>query len=430
MLTLSVHHPQILDFVQVKRNRKRITGANISIRLSDEFMRAVEADEKYQVRFPVDADRPIVSRWISAREIWDEIVESAHGYAEPGLLFWDNILQNSPADIYSDLGFGTVSTNPCGEIVLCSYDSCRLMIVNLFLFVKHPFTDQAEFDFDLYGRVVQKAQRLMDDLIELELEQIDKIIAKIRSDPEPEMVKFTEISLWQKIREKATQGRRTGLGVTAVGDTLAALGIRYGSDRSIQVTEKLYKHLALNAYRSSCLLAKERGAFPIHDHSKEEGHPFLERIWAEDEQIREMAQKYGRRNIALLTTAPAGSVSTQTQTTSGIEPATYIQYTRRKKIVQGEDARVDFVDQSGDKWTEFDVFHHGFLQWAEVNGKSLEDVEESPYWGATIDDVDWVAKVRMQSVAQKWICHSISNTTNLPADATKETVADIYMSLD
>jgi ribonucleoside-diphosphate reductase alpha chain len=435
MISVSVHHPQILDFIRAKRNRDKVTGANISIRLTDEFMEAVVANEDYEVRFPVDSAEPLISERISAKEIWDEIVESAWQYAEPGLLFWDSVTKFSPADIYADFGFKTISTNPCGEIPLCAYDSCRLMVVNLLSFVQNPFTEQSAFDFNAFSLVVQQAQRLMDDLIDLELEQVEKIIAKIEADPEPEEIKQGELSLWRKVREKAVNGRRTGLGVTAIGDMLAALGIRYGSDESIEFVEEVYKTLNLNAYRSSCQLAKERGAFPLFDFEREQGHPFMERIWEANPELRELMRVYGRRNIALLTTAPAGSVSILTKSvgdyfgvTSGIEQATYLNLTRRKKIMPGEDVAVDFVDQNGDEWTEFEVSHAGFKAWTEITGHSVDDVEKSPYCGATIDDVDWVAKVKMQAAAQKWVCHAISNTTNLPEDVDKDVVSQVYLA--
>ncbi len=427
MLTISVHHPDIRSFVNIKKDLKKVTGANISIRLTDEFLEAVKAKENVQLRFPVsEVDSPEIQTYIDAESLWNEIVESAHACAEPGLLFWDTAIGNTPSDIYADSGFGSTSTNPCGEIILSPYDSCRLMVVNLLSFVDDPFLPSASFDYEKMSDVVQKAQRLMDDMIELEIEQVDKIIAKIERDPEPHEVKKIELDLWENIKTQATLGRRTGLGVTAVGDALAALGLTYGSDKSIDVVEKFYKTLALGAYRSSCVLAKERGSFEVHDHDKELGHPFLERIWDADPEIREMSKKHGRRNIALTTTAPAGSVSTLTQTTSGIEPAYLLSYTRRKKLTENDvDGRVDFVDDSGDKWQEYPVYHHGFKRWMDASG--LEKVEDSPYHGATSNDINWVAKVKMQAAAQKWVCHAISNTTNLPADIDIETVKQVYM---
>ena len=426
MLTISVHHPQIEDFIKIKRELSRVTGANISIRLSDEFMNAVEQGHDVQLRFPVDSDEPDVSDYVNAQSLWEEIIESAHACAEPGLLFWDNAKKLTPSDIYEEEGFGSKSTNPCGEIILSPYDSCRLMVVNLLSFVNNPFTPTAEFDFKLMGDVVQKAQRLMDDMIDLEVEQVDKILTKIENDPEPPDVKAIEKNLWMKIKEQALLGRRTGLGLTAVGDALAALGIQYGSEKSICVVGDFYKTLAINAYRSSCNMARERGAFEVHDHNRERGHEFLERIWEAAPDVREMSKKYGRRNIALTTTAPAGSVSVLAQTTSGIEPAYLLKYTRRKKLTENDlDGRIDFVDESGDRWQEYDVYHHGFKKWMEVTG--LTEIEDSPFYGATSQDINWVNKVSVQAAAQKWICHAISNTTNLPADTSINTVKDVYI---
>jgi len=437
MLTLSVHHPQVADFVRVKRDLSRITGANISVRLSDEFLDAAEADEDFQLRWPVDSPDPEMSEYVSARALWDEIIESAHACGEPGLLFWDNAKRLTPADIYEPEGFASTSTNPCGEIILSPYDSCRLMVINLFSFVVDPFTEAAFFDFEKYEEVVQKAQRLMDDMIDLEIEQVDKILVKIDSDPEPESVKAIERELWTKVKKRGLEGRRTGLGVTAVGDALAGLGIQYGSANSIEWVENFYKSLALNAYRSSCILAQERGAFPIHSHDREKGHEFLERIWEEAPDVYDMSRRHGRRNIALTTTAPAGSVSVLTQTTSGIEPAYLLSYTRRKKInsVMEPAARVDFVDDTGDAWQEYTVYHHKFEQWRDQlqvgTGETMSTeklVQMSPYFGSTAGDIDWTAKVRMQAAAQRWVCHAISNTTNVPADTTIDVVKDIYMA--
>ena len=427
MLTISVHHPQIRDFIKIKRDLKRVTGANISVRLSDEFLNAVDKKKKFELRFPVDSDNPSVSSKIDAMELWDDIIESAHACAEPGLLFWDTAKRLTPSDIYADKGFGSTSTNPCGEIILSPGDSCRLMVINLLSFVKNPFTREAEFDYELMSEITQKAQRLMDDMVDLEIEQVEKILKKIDNDPEPSSVKQIEKELWLNIEKQARLGRRTGLGLTAVGDTLAALGIRYGSKSSIATVERFYKCLTTNAYKSSCYLAKERGAFPAHDHNKERGHEFLERIWEESLEIYDMSKKYGRRNIALTTTAPAGSVSTLTQTTSGIEPVYLLKYTRRKKITESDvEAKIDFIDDSGDKWQEYDVYHHGFKKWIDITG--LDSPEKSPYYNATSSDIDWVAKVKMQAAAQKWVCHAISNTTNVPADTDVETIKKIYMA--
>ena len=436
MLTISVHHPQIHDFIKIKRDLSRVTGANISIRLTDEFMHAVDEGKPVQLRFPVDSESPIVSKDVEARDLWDEIIESAHKCAEPGLLFWDNAKNYTPSDIYTDEGFGSMSTNPCGEIILSPYDSCRLMVINLLSFVENPHTPDATFDYQKMAAVVKRAQRLMDDMIDLEVEQVEKILKKIADDPEPPSVKKIEEDLWKNIKQQALAGRRTGLGVTAVGDAVASLGMRYGSPESIEMVESFYKTLAINSYSSSCVLAKERGAFSVHDHSKEAKHPFLNRIWEEAPHIYEMNKKYGRRNIALTTTAPAGSVSVLTQTTSGIEPAFMLHYTRRKKLTENDlEGRVDFVDASGDRWQEYTVYHHCFRKWMETIGMSFDDaytneklVEMSPYYRATANEIDWVAKVKMQAAAQKWVCHAISNTTNLPSDIDVDTVKDVYMT--
>jgi len=432
MLTLDVHHPQVRDFVKIKReNLQRVTGANISLRLSDEFMEAVESGSTFQLRFPVDPNVPhLLEEYVDARKLWDEIIESAHACAEPGLLFWGNAKKYTPSDIYEEEGFGSVSTNPCGEIILSPNDSCRLMVVNLASFVTDPFTPNADFEWSKYNDVVMKAQRMMDDMIDLEIEQIDKIITKIKGDPESDAIKAAELNLWGKIRKAAVTGRRTGLGVTAVGDTVAMMNLVYGSDDSIEFVEQLYKALAVGSYRSSIQMAHERGCFPVYNFRKEEDHPFIERILqAGGDEMRAAYEAHGRRNIANTTTAPCGSVSILTQTTSGIEPAYTVLYTRRKKInPNDEGAKVDFVDEMGDKWTEFTVRHHGFSQWQKINGKTDGDLGESPYFGGTSNDVDWVQKVKMQGAAQNWICHAISNTTNLPADSDVETVKNVYMT--
>lgn len=426
MLTISVHHPEIRTFINIKKDLKKVTGANISVRVSDEFMNAVKTGAEVELRWPVESKEPLMSEKVDAREIWHELISSAHGSAEPGILFWTTAEKYSPADIYKDFGFKSTSTNPCGEIILSPYDSCRLLLINLLSFVDHPFTKKAKFNYAKYAEVVMKAQRLMDDIVDLEVECIDRILAKIDADPEPAIVKKIEVDLWTNIRKACLDGRRTGLGITALGDALAALNIRYGSDESIVMTEEMYKHLALNAYRATCVLAKERGAFNVFSHELEKGHPFLQRIWDSAPDAYEMYKKYGRRNIALTTTAPAGSVSMLTQTTSGIEPAYLLSYVRRKKINPSDkSARVDFTDALGDRWQEFVVYHPGVKRWMEATGK--EDIKESPYWGGTSNDIDWVASAKMQGVAQKWICHSISKTCNLPNDASVDVVKDVYM---
>lgn len=441
MLSISVHHPQIKDFIKIKRDLTRVTGANISVRLTDEFMDAVKGGDTVELRWPVDSKSPKISERADAQELWHEMIASAHESAEPGLLFWDTAKKMTPSDIYKKEGFGSVSTNPCGEIILSPYDSCRLMLVNLTSFVKHPWKEDAEFDWACYAEVVQKAQRLMDDMIDLEIEQIDKILLKIDNDPESDEVKYYERNLWHNIRQAAIKGRRTGLGITGLGDTIAMLGRRYGSEASIETTEQIYKWLSLNSYESSIQLAKERGAFPVWDLKKEVNHPFLDRVLSSllPERVEDY-KEYGRRNIANTTTAPAGSVSCLTQTTSGIEPAFMLYYKRRKKITNNDkNASVDFIDDLGDKWTEFTVYHHKFKSWmdlnvnsGEINSQSIYDndhlVSLSPYSGATANEIDWKAKVHLQAAAQKWICHAISNTTNLPSDVDIETVKDIYMT--
>ena len=431
MLSISVHHPQVMDFIEIKRDLTRVTGANISVRVTNEFMEAVKSDQKYQQRWPVDSTEPEVEKHVQASEVWNALIEGAHASAEPGVLFWDTATNMTPSDAYADEGFGSVSTNPCGEIILSPYDSCRLMLINLTSFVKKQWTEDAFFDYGQFRIVAKKAQRLMDDMIDLEIEQVDKILAKIDDDPETEEVKYYERNLWHNIRKAALNGRRTGLGITGLGDALAMLGQIYGSDSSIETTEEIYKWLSLASYEESINLAEERGSFPVWRKEKESDHPFLTRIISSlTPEMQEKYQKYGRRNIANTTTAPAGSVSCLTQTTSGIEPAFMLYYTRRKKV-QGEE-QVMFVDDVGDKWTEFNVYHHKFRDYMEYSGFSEKDnldrlVNDSPYFKATANEIDWRAKVKLQSVAQKWICHAISNTTNLPADIDVETVKDIYM---
>lgn len=429
MLTISVHHPEIRTFINIKRDLTKVTGANISIRLSDEFMNAVKNKTSVQLRFPVEKDVPhSIEQDVDANELWNEIIEAAHFAAEPGLLFWDTVKRMGPADAYEAAGYGSTSTNPCGEITLSPYDSCRLLLVNLYAFVKNPFEANASFDYVDFKKTVYKAQRLMDDLVDLELEAVDAIIKKIENDPEPAEVKRIELNLWNKIKKVASGGRRTGLGITALGDALAAVNIRYGSSESIFETEKIYKAQALSAYRSSVDMARDRGAFPVFSHDVEKGHPFIERIMNEDICLEADYNKFGRRNIALTTTAPAGSVSILTQTTSGCEPAFMLVYKRRRKITSSDhDARVDFIDDQGDKWQEYVVYHHAFKKWMEVTGNVDGDVSKSPYAGATSSDIDWVRKVDVQAAAQKWICHSISNTTNIPKDTSVDVVKQIYM---
>ena len=433
MLSISVHHPQVMDFIKIKRDLTKVTGANISVRVSDEFMNAVKNNESYEQRWPVDSTDPEIKNTADATEVWNELIEGAHASAEPGVLFWDTATRMTPSDAYADQGFGSVSTNPCGEIILSPYDSCRLMLMNLTSFVDNAWTDKASFDWGKFRIMSRKAQRLMDDMIDIEIEQIDKILTKIDNDPETDETKYYERNLWHTIRQVAVDGRRTGLGVTGLGDAIAMLGQTYGDDDSIETVEEIYKWLSLASYEESIQLAKERGAFPIFDASKEEGHPFISRVVNElVDPVQADYRQYGRRNIANTTTAPAGSVSCLTQTTSGIEPAFMLYYKRRKKAVNGEE--VMFVDDLGDEWTEFTVYHHAFKKWIDssldpnIGQIDTEDlVQMSPYAGATANEIDWRAKVKLQSVAQKWICHAISNTTNLPADIDVETVKDIYM---
>jgi ribonucleoside-diphosphate reductase alpha chain len=426
LLSISCHHPEILTFIKIKKDRKKVTGANISIRFSDEFMEAVKSGGKVNLRWPVEAEKPVISVWEDANVIWNEFTSAAHDSAEPGALFWDNALNNTPAQIYKDFGFQHSSTNPCGEIVLSPYDSCRLLLINLTSCVSNPFEKNAKFDFTKFSGLVMKGQRLMDDLVDLEAEAVDRIIAKIKSDPEPDDTKYIELNLWLKIKKACLDGRRTGLGITALGDCLAMLGVIYGSDQSITMVEKIYKQLAINSYKSSCIMASERGPFPIFNPELEVGHPFLQRIFEADSELFEMYKKYGRRNIANLTTAPAGTVSIMTQTTSGIEPAFLVSYKRRKKIISDDpNAQVDFTDHMGDKWQEFIVYHPGFKKWMEISGKT--SVEDSPYWKATSNDVDWVKSVDLQAAAQKWVCHAISKTCNVPNSTSVDVVKEIYM---
>lgn len=427
MLTISVHHPEIMTFINIKRDLEKVTGANISIRLTDEFLKAVDAGDVYNVRWPVDSMNPLCSSLESSTRVWNAIIDSAWESAEPGIMFWDNIVRNSPADCYAHLGFKTVSTNPCSELPLAANDSCRLLLLNTLKYVKDPFTNLAQFDYEAFHADVKIAQRLMDDLVDLELEKIDTIISKINMDPEPEYVKEVELSLWLEIRKRAVEGRRTGLGVTAIGDTIAALGLKYGSPIGIETVELIYKELALAAYNSSVELAQERGTFPIWDSSLETDHPFLSRLFAVDPLLADNHARYGRRNIAILTTAPAGSVSCLTQTTSGIEPVYLLEYTRRKKIANDDGtAEADFVDQSGDRWQEFTVYHHGIKAWMDATGN--DNIADSPYYGATSNDISFTSRVELQSRAQKWVDHAISSTVNVPNDATRDEIAEIYMS--
>jgi ribonucleoside-diphosphate reductase alpha chain len=427
ILTLSVHHPEIETFLTIKRDLKKVTGANISSRFSNKFMNAVQNDSEYQQCWPVDSENPKIKKNVSAKYIWNTFIESNWLSAEPGVQFSDHIYDYSPADIYQTihLKWKSTTSNPCSELSM-GKDSCRLLLENLYSFVNDPFTSKAKFDFDKFSEVTIKAQRLMDDIIDLELECIEKIIEKIKSDPEPEDVKSIELNLWKEYKNTAIEGRRTGLGITALGDCLAALNLRYGSDESIKMAEEIHKTQTIAAYKCTCILAKERGTFPIFSHELEKDHIFLQRIWEASSEVYELYKKYGRRNIAITTIAPAGSVSMLTQTTSGIEPAFLLSYKRRKKInPDDKNAKIDFVDALGDSWQEFTVFHHGLKKWMEVTGKT--NIEESPYWKATSADCDWKASVKLQGKIQKWICHSISKTCNVPNNASRELLSEIYM---
>ncbi|MDA0195628.1 MAG: adenosylcobalamin-dependent ribonucleoside-diphosphate reductase [Bacteroidetes bacterium] len=441
MLSISIKHPDVEDFIDVKLDGKKVTGANVSVRIDDEFMKAVESDTTYTLQYPVESENPGYKTTIHAKKLWQKIIHNAWESGEPGILFWDTIINESIPDCYSDFSFKTVSTNPCGEIPLCPYDSCRLVAINLFNFVENPFTPKASFNFDLFKNYVRIGQRIMDDIVDLEVEKIDGILEKIDNDPQLYEIKRTELSLCKKIKNKCLEGRRTGLGITAEGDMLAALGLRYASEEAIQFSENIHKTLAIAAYRSSVEMAQERGAFPIFDPKREEKNPFINRIKKEDEALYNQMLKNGRRNIALLTVAPTGPTSLMTQTTSGIEPVFMISYKRRTKInSQAESTKVDFTDETGDQWEEHNVFHKNFLTWLKTQGigtneaSLLDDVslneliKKSPYNKATAGDVDWISKVRMQGTIQKWVDHSISVTVNVPNDVQEELISDIYLT--
>ena len=438
MLSVSIKHPDSESFIDAKMTEGKVTGANVSVRIDDEFMRSATAGEKYIQKYPIDSENPMVTKEIDASVLWKKIVHNAWKSAEPGVLFWDTIIRESLPDCYADLGFKTISTNPCGEIPLCPYDSCRLLAINLYSYVKSPFTSEAYFDFDTFRKHVACAQRMMDDIIDLEMEKIELILDKIKADPETEEVKAAELKLWDKIRTKTLKGRRTGVGTTAEGDMLAALGLRYGTEEATDMSESVHKALALAAYGSSVNMAKERGAFPIYDATREVNNPFVLRIKDADNALYEEMKQYGRRNIACLTIAPTGTTSLMTQTTSGIEPVFLPVYKRRRKVNPGDaDAHVDYVDETGDAFEEYIVYHHKFVTWMEVNGidstkKYTQDeldaiLAKSPYYKATSNDIDWLAKVRMQGRIQKWVDHSISVTINLPADVTEELVDSLYV---
>jgi ribonucleoside-diphosphate reductase alpha chain len=441
MLSISIKHPDAEKFIDAKLEQGKVTGANVSVKVDDEFMNAVVNNTPYTQQFPIDSKEPQYKKEIDARALWNKIIHNAWKSAEPGVLFWDTVIRESVPDSYANFGYRTVSTNPCGEIPLCPYDSCRLLAINLYSYVENPFTPEAKFDFSLFKKHAGHSQRIMDDIIDLELEKIDAILDKIANDPEDLEIKRVERKLWEAIRIKTEEGRRTGIGITAEGDMLAALGLRYGSDDAVDFAVEVQKTLAIETYRSSVTLAKERGPFGIYDAQLEKDNPFVNRIKKEDEHLYKEMVKHGRRNIALLTIAPTGTTSLMTQTTSGIEPVFLPVYKRRRKVNPNDQAsRVSFVDEVGDSWEEYKVFHHKFETWLENNGfdvnevKQMDDmaleevVSKSPYYKATSNDVDWLAKVKMQGRIQKWVDHSISVTINLPETVTEELVGDIYVT--
>ena len=438
MLSVSIKHPDAEAFVDAKMEEGKVTGANVSVKITDSFMEAAVNDRPFVQQFPINAEQPTYSKEISAKKLWEKIVHNAWKSAEPGVLFWDTIIRESLPDCYADLGFRTVSTNPCGEIPLCPYDSCRLLSINLYSYVKNPFTEEATFDFDLFRKHALLAQRLMDDIVDLEMEKIDRIMEKIKSDPQNDEVKHAEYHLWEKIKEKSGKGRRTGVGITAEGDMIAAMGLRYGTEEATKFAVEVHKTLALSAYRSSVTMAQERGAFSIFEAERERNNPFVLRIKEADPQLYSDMMKYGRRNIACLTIAPTGTTSLMTQTTSGIEPVFLPVYTRRRKVNPNDtEVHVDYVDEVGDSFEEYIVYHKKFLEWMKINGldttkkytqAEINDlVKRSPYYKATANDVDWLMKVRMQGAIQKWVDHSISVTVNLPNNVDEALVNKLYV---
>ena len=438
MLSVSIKHPDSEAFIDAKMTEGKVTGANVSVRIDDEFMKAVEAQTEYTQTYPIDSENPKYKKTIDAVALWRKIVHNAWQSAEPGVLFWDTITRESVPDCYADLGFKTISTNPCGEIPLCPYDSCRLIAINLYSYVVNPFTKDAYFDYDLFRKHVASAQRMMDDIIDLEMEKIDRILAKIESDPETLEVKTTELNLWNKIRRKTLQGRRTGVGTTGEGDMIAAMGLRYGTVEATDFSVEVHKTLALAAYGSSVNMAKERGAFEVFDAEREKNNPFINRLKDADPKLYEDMVKYGRRNIACLTIAPTGTTSLMTQTTSGIEPVFLPVYKRRRKVNPNDPSvRIDFVDENGDAFEEYVVYHHKFITWMQINGiqvkqdYSQEEIDElikrSPYYKATSNDINWLEKVNMQGRIQKWVDHSISVTINLPSDVSEDLINDLYL---
>lgn len=438
MLTVSVKHPDSEAFVDAKMTEGKITGANVSLKIDDAFMQAAIEGKEYTQQYPIHAEKPKYTQNIDAATFWNKIIHNAWQSAEPGVLFWDTIIRESLPDCYADLGFKTVSTNPCGEIPLCPYDSCRLLAINLYSYVENPFTPNAKFNFSKFKEHVMYAQRMMDDIIDLEMEKIETIIAKIEADPETDEVKATELNLWKKIKDKTLQGRRTGVGTTAEGDMIAAMGLTYGTEEATKFSVEVHKTLALAAYRSSVMLASERGAFPVFDYKREANNPFMNRLKEADSELYDLMVKYGRRNIACLTIAPTGTTSILTQTTSGIEPVFLPVYKRRRKVnANDKEVRVDFVDESGDAFEEYVVYHPKFITWMNINGIEVKDnytqeqideiVAKSPYYKATSNDVDWLNKVKMQGAVQKWVDHSISVTINLPNDVSEEMVNKLYV---
>ncbi|MDY4733098.1 MAG: adenosylcobalamin-dependent ribonucleoside-diphosphate reductase, partial [Sodaliphilus sp.] len=438
MLTVSVKHPDSEAFVDAKMTEGKITGANVSLKIDDAFMQAAIEGKEYTQQYPIHAEKPKYTQKIDATTFWNKIIHNAWQSAEPGVLFWDTIIRESLPDCYADLGFKTVSTNPCGEIPLCPYDSCRLLAINLYSYVENPFTPNAKFNFSKFKEHVMYAQRMMDDIIDLEMEKIETIIAKIEADPETDEVKATELNLWKKIKDKTSQGRRTGVGTTAEGDMIAAMGLTYGTEEATKFSVEVHKTLALAAYRSSVMLASERGAFPVFDYKREVNNPFMNRLKDADSELYDLMLKYGRRNIACLTIAPTGTTSILTQTTSGIEPVFLPVYKRRRKVnANDKEVRVDFVDESGDAFEEYVVYHPKFITWMNINGIEVKDnytqeqideiVAKSPYYKATSNDVDWLNKVKMQGAVQKWVDHSISVTINLPNDVSEEMVNKLYV---
>ncbi|MDY6118688.1 MAG: adenosylcobalamin-dependent ribonucleoside-diphosphate reductase [Sodaliphilus sp.] len=438
MLTVSVKHPDSEAFVDAKMTEGKITGANVSLKIDDAFMQAAIEGKEYTQQYPIHAEKPKYTQKIDATTFWNKIIHNAWQSAEPGVLFWDTIIRESLPDCYADLGFKTVSTNPCGEIPLCPYDSCRLLAINLYSYVENPFTPNAKFNFSKFKEHVMYAQRMMDDIIDLEMEKIETIIAKIEADPETDEVKATELNLWKKIKDKTSQGRRTGVGTTAEGDMIAAMGLTYGTEEATKFSVEVHKTLALAAYRSSVMLASERGAFPVFDYKREVNNPFMNRLKEADSELYDLMVKYGRRNIACLTIAPTGTTSILTQTTSGIEPVFLPVYKRRRKVnANDKEVRVDFVDESGDAFEEYVVYHPKFITWMNINGIEVKDnytqeqideiVAKSPYYKATSNDVDWLNKVKMQGAVQKWVDHSISVTINLPNDVSEDMVNKLYV---